>query len=106
MSLPTAAGCARLHTKHVLAEWELQTLVADAEFLVSELVTNVTRASWAMEEQPPIALRILANHERLLIEVWDRSPQEPVADSTEPSADSGRGLEIVEALSDKWGSDE
>lgn len=58
-----------------------------------------------MEDQPPIALRLLA-YERLLIEVWDRSPQEPVADSTDPSADSGRSLEIVEALSDKWGSDE
>jgi anti-sigma regulatory factor (Ser/Thr protein kinase) len=62
--------------------------VEDAELLVSELVTNATRASWVMEEQPPIALRLLA-HERLLIEVWDRSPQEPVADSTDPSADSG-----------------
>ena len=30
-SLPIAGGCARLHTRHVLLEWELQELVEDAE---------------------------------------------------------------------------
>jgi hypothetical protein len=89
----------------VLLEWELPEVVEDAELLVSELVTNALEASMAMEERPPIALRLLANRERLLIEAWGRSPLEPLMAATDPSADRGRGLEIVAALSDRSGFD-
>ena len=102
-ALPTAAGCARLHATSVLLEWELGVAVDDAELLVSELVTNALEASWSLDDRPPIALRLLANHESLLIEVWDRSPVDPVAGPGDPSAERGRGLEIVTALSDRWG---
>jgi hypothetical protein len=64
---------------------------ADAEILVSELVTNALRASWSLES-PPVALRLLANGERLLIEAWD--PVEPLAGSVDFS-EAGRGLQIV-----------
>src|SRR6266487_5848208 len=64
-SLPTAAGCARDHTKLVLAEWGLLHLVDDAAMLVSELVTNALRASWKLAGHPPIALRLLADQHQL-----------------------------------------
>jgi hypothetical protein len=41
-------------------------------------VTNALQASWALEERPPNGLRLLADGERLLIKVWDRSPVEPM----------------------------
>ena len=66
-------------------------------------MTNALEASWTLEERPPIALRLLADHERLLIEVWDRSPVEPLTGSADPSSEGGWGLGIVEALSDRWG---
>lgn len=62
----------------MLTEWEFGAAADDAEMVVSELVTNALQASWALEERSPVALRLLANGERLLIEVWDQSPAEPV----------------------------
>jgi hypothetical protein len=38
-ALPSAVPCARLHARQVLYEWRLADL-ADAELVVSELVTN------------------------------------------------------------------
>lgn len=99
--LPTAVPCARLHTKHVLLEWRLQPLADDAEMAVSELMTNALKAS--LEEHTPIALRLLANHERLIIEVWDRAATDPVACEPDEETVSGRGLAVVEKLSNRWG---
>jgi anti-sigma regulatory factor (Ser/Thr protein kinase) len=102
-SLPTAAGCARLHTKNVLLEWQLGDLADDAETLVSELVTNALKASWSPAEIKPIALHLLANNERLIIEVWDRNPTDPVVRDVDDETEHGRGLAVVEALSNRWG---
>jgi anti-sigma regulatory factor (Ser/Thr protein kinase) len=102
--LPTAISCARLHAVNVLHEWGLGALADDAALVVSELMTNARAAAMALDDQPPIALRLLADHERLIIEAWDQSPYD--LDPFEPDDDSenGRGLMIVEALSQRWGS--
>lgn len=104
-SLPTAVGSARAHTRTILAEWGLAALISDAEMLVSELLTNALEASWRLDDRPPIALRLLANQDRLLIEAWDQDtgscdlhPQEPLSDENH-----GRGLMVVGALSHRWG---
>src|SRR5260370_3338033 len=89
----------------ILAEWGLAALISDAETLVSELMTNALEAAWRLDGRPPMALRLLANHDRLLIEAWDQDtgpcdlhPQEPRGDE-----DHGRGLMVVDALSQRWG---
>jgi hypothetical protein len=46
-----------------------------------------------------VALRVLANRERLLIEVWDQSP----ADPQPRAADDQSGFTVMEAISDRWG---
>jgi len=104
-SLPTAVGSARAHTRTILAEWGLADLTDDAEMVVSELMTNALEASWRLDDRPPIALRLLANQDRLLIEAWDQDtvpcelhPQAPPGDE-----DHGRGLMVVDALSHRWG---
>jgi anti-sigma regulatory factor (Ser/Thr protein kinase) len=104
-SLPTAVGSARAHTRTILAEWGLADLIEDAAILVSELMTNALEASWRLDDRPPIALRLLADHDRLLIEAWDQDagscdlhPREPPGDE-----DHGRGLMVVDALSRRWG---
>jgi anti-sigma regulatory factor (Ser/Thr protein kinase) len=53
--------------------------------------------------KPPIALRLSADHARLRIEVWDHSPDDPVPVTAEADALGGRGLLIVESLSNRWG---
>jgi hypothetical protein len=60
-------------------------------------------------EPPPIALRLLANPERLVIEAWDCHPALPVphaAASVEDGnyEDGGRGIDVIEAYSNRWGA--
>jgi anti-sigma regulatory factor (Ser/Thr protein kinase) len=102
-SLPSAVPCARLHTRLILREWNLGQVAEDAEILASELVTNALKASWSLAETQPIELRVLAGHERLMIEVWDALSAPPDPRPHEIDAESGRGLEIVSLLSDGWG---
>ncbi len=75
--LPTAPACARAHADAVLHEWGLAHLADDAVMIVSELTTNAYDASVIWPNKPPIALRLIADDTRLLIEVWDHSPVDP-----------------------------
>jgi anti-sigma regulatory factor (Ser/Thr protein kinase) len=102
-SLPSAVPCARLHARLILQEWNLCRIADNAEMIVSELVTNAIKASWSRQEIQPIELRVLASYERLMIEVWDALSAPPDLRPHAIDADSGRGLEIVSLLSDRWG---
>ena len=102
-SLPTAVPCARLHTKHIVKEWNLAHLTDTAELIVSELVTNALRASRSLPDLPPVILRLLASPEQLIIKVWDASSTPPSQRPHGIDAESGRGLEIVSYLSEDWG---
>src|SRR5215831_12776343 len=77
-ALPTAVACGRLHAKQVLWEWKLDHLANDAVTLVSELLTNAIQASRTPQGAGLVTLRLLANHQQLIIEVWDQSPENPV----------------------------
>lgn len=102
--LPTAVPCARLHTRNVLTEWGLpRDMVKDAEVVVSELISNAVQAMMSLPESQPIALRLYANAERLIIESWDRHPEDPVRRPAPPDAEGGRGLAVIEAYSNRWG---
>jgi anti-sigma regulatory factor (Ser/Thr protein kinase) len=89
---------------HVLHEWGLRALAEDAALIVSELMTNAVDASVVLPGRPPIALRLLASEESLVIEVWDQSPLDLESREAGPEAECGRGLTVVAALSDRWGS--
>jgi anti-sigma regulatory factor (Ser/Thr protein kinase) len=108
-ALPGAVPCARLHARQVLWEWAVPVDVDTAELLVSELVTNGLKAAWATHCDPPISLTLSASGNVLAIEVWDGNPHTPVLrelddDGVPPLDDeSGRGLFLVHALSEKWG---
>ncbi len=102
-ALPTAVACARAHAKQVLWEWGLEWLMEDAALLVSELMTNAITASWSPEEKGLVALRLLGNHERVCIEVWDQSSDNPVPRDVDDEGESGRGFAVIEALSYGWG---
>jgi|SRR5579859_1920041 len=106
-AFPTAAPCARLHTKHLLWEWGLEGIADIAELLVSELVTNGVKAVQAMVPRPPVWLRLSTNNIQLLIEVWDGNTLPPDPRGLEegfPSLEDegGRGLFLVATLSDRW----
>jgi anti-sigma regulatory factor (Ser/Thr protein kinase) len=106
-ALPTAVPCARLHARHLLWEWGLNGLAADAELLVSELVTNAVKAT-AERRQAAVLLRLSSDSARVLVEVWDADPQPPVPkelghDGTPDSQEEGgRGLFLVATLGMRW----
>ena len=102
--LPSAIPCARLHAVHVLHEWGFRSLAEDAALIVSELVTNAADASVVLPKRPPIAVRLLATEKLLRIEVWDCSPLDLEPRDAEADDECGRGLMVVAALSDRWGS--
>jgi anti-sigma regulatory factor (Ser/Thr protein kinase) len=101
--LPTAPACARAHADAVLHEWGLAHLADDAVMIVSELTTNAYQASVIIPGKPPITLRLSADDTRLLIEVWDHSPDNPAPIEADAESEIGRGLTIVAALAAQWG---
>ena len=102
--LPGAVPCARLHAVHVLHEWGLGALADDTALIVSEIATNAVDASVVLPGRPPIALRLQATDTLLRIEVWDQSPHDVEPRKADADAESGRGLTVVAALSDRWGT--
>jgi anti-sigma regulatory factor (Ser/Thr protein kinase) len=102
-ALPTAASCGRLHTRHLLREWQLGHLSDDVELLVSKLLTNALKASWVLDRSYLVGLRLRADRQRLLIEVWDQNPHEPRPRQAGPESEHGRGYAVIEALSSRWG---
>jgi hypothetical protein len=53
----------------------------------------------------PIALRLLATEKSLVIEVWDHSPLDVEPRKADADAECGRGLTVVAALADRWGTE-
>jgi anti-sigma regulatory factor (Ser/Thr protein kinase) len=112
-ALPGAVPCARLHTTALLWEWGMQALAQPAELAVSELVTNAVRASTNAHNArqasgtpgglPVVGLRLAGDRVRLLVEVSDHDPGPPIPTAVDPERDGGRGLLLVEAVSERWG---
>lgn len=112
-ALPSAVPCARLHARHLMWEWGMSDLGETVELIVSELATNAVRASRDAAGRGPaweqdaglsyIRLRLASDKRQVLVDVWDRNPQRPVAGFAGSEAESGRGLFLVEVISDRWG---
>jgi hypothetical protein len=102
--LPSAVPCARLHTQAILAEWGLGHLTDTAELLVSEFVTNALQATQAANLASPLTIYLHANDAWLRVGVWDALRQPPGQHPHDLTADHGRGLQIVAALSHDWGT--
>ena len=112
--LPTAVPCARGHARLVLAEWGLRKLADPAELVVSELVTNGITASrglvgsrfggrWSAGT-PPVRLWLQSDYQTVLVQVWDGNNRMPVRQEADPESEGGRGLCLVEAVSEDWGA--
>ena len=101
-ALAGAVPSARLHARPVLREWGLAALGDDTELLVSELVTNGVRASRAVGRDA-VRVWLVSDLGRVVVFVWDASPLPPARADPGADAESGRGLLLVEALSERWG---
>jgi anti-sigma regulatory factor (Ser/Thr protein kinase) len=107
---PAAVPRARQLAGQALTEWGMEGLSATALLLVSELVTNAVRASahdgpahnWP-RPRAEVAVTLSLTGASLLIEVWDAHPGPAARQHPDATAESGRGLLIVEALASSWG---
>jgi anti-sigma regulatory factor (Ser/Thr protein kinase) len=106
-ALPTAVPCARLHAKNVLHEWHIGPLADTVELVVSEIVTNAVRASAAVAQHgigiPTTKVWLTSDGRRVLIQVWDSDSHRPAPQQADLTAESGRGLLLVQTLSAEWG---
>jgi anti-sigma regulatory factor (Ser/Thr protein kinase) len=98
----TAPGCARAWTREILWEWGLACLADAAEIVVSELVANSVNASRGLD-RPFIRLILILDRGELVILVRDSHPGAPQARHPGADDESGRGLVLVEAVSDRFG---
>lgn len=103
-ALDTAVPCARLRSRQVLWEWGLDGFSERVELLVSELMSNAIKASRSVDFILPVRLWLLSDKQRLVVLVWDANPGPPMRIDVSDEAESGRGLVLVEAVSDEWGS--
>jgi anti-sigma regulatory factor (Ser/Thr protein kinase) len=94
----TSAMEARRFSDEVLDEWGLTEARDTVRLLVSELVINAVRHAGT-----EVALCLRRDAGGLLIEVSDGSTAPPVVRSPTRNTPTGRGLQIVEHLSDEWG---
>jgi len=103
--LPTAPSCAREVSRLHLAEWGMSALSEVADVIVTELVTNAIQASQRYGAPAQLGFRMTVSGPRVRIEVWDTAPGHPrLRRDVPPLDESGRGLQLVDALSGgRWG---
>jgi anti-sigma regulatory factor (Ser/Thr protein kinase) len=94
---PESVAGARQFVRELLSE-EPREIVEAAELMTSELATNSVRHA-----DSDFELAILLSREEIRVEVSDRGQGQPVPRSPTPQEQSGRGLQIVQALSKDWG---
>ena len=106
---PQCARAARRVTRTTLQDWGLWALADGAETIVGEFVANaITHANSAAAERqapPPegLGLRLLRRTGEVMCAVLDPSNAAPVLKEPSRTDEAGRGLQMVDALSDVWG---
>ena len=104
---PESVRAAREFTRATLAGWGMAALSDDAELVISELVTNALRHAPAggapAGGAQAIRLRLLAQAPYLMCMVSDPSREIPVPREPGPEAVAGRGLQVIESCSSRWG---
>ena len=105
---------ARQFSRRTLTQWDIGDSLDDVCLVVSELVTNALRHALPADtphspaHEPLVRLHLMRWTERLVCAVRDPSRESPVAYDVEEfsedfSAESGRGLFLVDSFSDSWG---
>jgi len=98
---PHSARMARFYIRAALSYHSLSGYADDAETVASELIANAV-----MHAPAPVvtlALTWMEGSKALAIVVTDPNPLPPVKRVPGKDTEHGRGLHIVEALSERWG---
>ncbi|GLZ33824.1 hypothetical protein Lesp02_60120 [Lentzea sp. NBRC 105346] len=104
MTLAAEGGsCARARqlVREAAASWNLtEDLADDAQLVVTELVSNGIDHA-----EGPLELTVKRTTGGMFIEVSDRSTVLPQLRPVDPTSARGRGMQLVNALSERWGAE-
>jgi len=95
---------ARAFTGETLAGWDVRPPDVEAvQLVVSELVTNALRHA---PDSPAVTLQLVLMGDCIRVLVSDCGAGEPERNQLDPGsgAVSGRGLWIVDAITERWGT--
>ncbi|WP_204078620.1 ATP-binding protein [Planotetraspora phitsanulokensis] len=97
---PSAVPEGRRLVRGSMAGWRLDGQTDVVELLAAELITNALRHAWG---KPLLTLSLIDG--TLRCEVNDLSPEMPhIRPAGTSEEDEGRGLRLLERMSDRWGS--
>lgn len=100
--VPESAGAARVFVERTLRDWGCTGLIDDARVVVTELVSNVVRHAGT-----DIRIDLELQDELVRVGVADRAGGSVVMRTPDPRLDlTGRGLRLVNALTERWGIDQ
>ncbi len=99
---PAAPAEARHRVRDAIRTWQVPVDLDAALLLTSELVTNAIRHEAGLGAQA-VMLAIASSRGRLRVDVHDTSRSLPAVAEVPADAETGRGLLLVETLSDEWG---
>ncbi len=94
---------ARHVTQDLLRSWGSPHDLDDAALLVSELVSNVVDH---VQGEAVLTLELALGGDWLRISVADGSAVRPVVRELQEDRPRGRGLQLVEAIADRWGAED
>jgi anti-sigma regulatory factor (Ser/Thr protein kinase) len=99
---PAAPAEGRRRVRDAIRSWQVPVDLDAALLLTSELVTNAVRHEAGQGAQA-VVLAIASSRGRLRVDVHDTSCSLPAVAGVPADAETGRGLLLVETLSDEWG---
>jgi len=119
-----SVGTARDFCLSTMRRWDVTDRQDDVAVVVSELLTNALRHAVPQAGPPPgtphgspegpaggpgrsrwpVRLGLVQPGQFVLCAVADPSPRPPQPKEPDYLAESGRGLHVIDALSDRWGS--
>ncbi|MBC2904972.1 ATP-binding protein [Streptomyces cupreus] len=95
--VPALRRITRLHLTH----WGLLDVLENAQLCVSELATNVVKH---VGLGAPAVLAVCMNGTKLHLEVQDPyADAVPILECAGTQDEGGRGLELIDAMSERWG---
>ncbi|MEV7616227.1 ATP-binding protein [Streptomyces sp. NPDC089799] len=100
-ALPSRIRQVRRIVSAQLRYWQLDPLIDRAVLGVTELLSNVHRHA---QPDKACTVELELRLGRLTVSVHDNDPRLPVLTAADPLGTCGRGLALVEAVSENWGA--
>ncbi len=98
---PAQVGLLRKSVRRTMRQWGAEAITDQAELVVTELATNVLKH---VGDGAPAVVVLEPRGDCLRVEVHDGSRSVPVLSEMCAEAECGRGLHLIAAMSQGWGT--